>query len=611
MADSSRETLRKALERQVARLDKKINVLERWDSRFSIYRLVTFLSGIVAVSLAIYFNYSILAILLLVLFISGFVTLVYYHRKFDRTVEKFRRWKNIRSVHLARMKLKWDQIPEREVDVDNDHPYARDFNITGRHSLLQLLDTSIYRGGTETLAGWLLDNNPDHEKIKHRQTLVKELKPMAHFRDRVRLIGEMTKSSKSPYDWDMQTLIRWLELSKKKKFIAGLIILGALAGINIILGILFLAGFIAPYVIISFFVYLTVYNFHSNKFEGLFDDAYQIEKLLSRFSSILLYLETYPYKENSELESFCRMYHEAETSPSVYLKKIIRISMAASSQKSELIWLLLNSLVPWDLYFAWRLNAYKSELREKLVMWQARFNELEALCSLANYAWINPGYIFSVPVRDDTAIAFRAEELGHPLINHKKRVTNSITINEKGTLLLITGSNMAGKSTFLRTLGINLCLCFAGAPVCAGQFHTIPFRLFSSINVTDSLDEGLSHFYAEVRKLRILLEELDRPSSYPLFFFVDEIFRGTNNRERLAGSTAFLKKVAGKNGIGAISTHDLELAQLENEIPQLYNYHFEETIEDGKMRFEYKLKPGPCPTTNALKIMEMEGLPVD
>jgi DNA mismatch repair ATPase MutS len=170
---------------------------------------------------------------------------------------------------------------------------------------------------------------------------------------------------------------------------------------------------------------------------------------------------------------------------------------------------------------------------------------------------------------------------------------------------------MAGKSTFLRTVGINLALCFAGGPVNADAFRTIPFRLFTSINVNDSLDQGLSHFYAEVRRLRALLEELERPHEYPLFFFVDEIFKGTNNRERLIGSTAFLKKVAGRNGIGMVSTHDLELAQLEEEISVLSNWHFEETIKDGKMSFEYKLKSGPCPTTNALKIMEMEGLPVD
>lgn len=169
---------------------------------------------------------------------------------------------------------------------------------------------------------------------------------------------------------------------------------------------------------------------------------------------------------------------------------------------------------------------------------------------------------------------------------------------------------MAGKSTFLRTVGINLALTFSGAPVNAASLKTNLFRLFTSINVKDSLEGGLSHFYAEVRRLRRLLNELEGEHELPLFFFVDEIFKGTNNRERFRGSTAFLKYVADKNGIGMISTHDLELASLEKEIPQLSNWHFAETIEGGKMSFEYKIKPGPCPTTNALKIMEMEGLPV-
>src|SRR5699024_3282031 len=153
-------------------------------------------------------------------------------------------------------------------------------------------------------------------------------------------------------------------------------------------------------------------------------------------------------------------------------------------------------------------------------------------------------------------------------------------------------------------------LCFAGAPVNATSFSTTPFRIFSSINVTDSLNNGLSHFYAEVKRLKELLMLLNDEHSTPVFFLVDEIYRGTNNRVRLQGSRAFLQKVAGQNGIGLVSTHDLELAQLEETIPQLSNWHFEETIEGGKMSFEYKLKPGPCPTTNALKIMEMEGLPV-
>ena len=366
-----------------------------------------------------------------------------------------------------------------------------------------------------------------------------------------------------------------------------------------------------PWFILSFLIYLLVYNYNSGKIKGIFDESYQIDKLLRRFSAILLYLENFPFKEQSELKAFCSLYHNNDSSPSRYLRKIALIASAASLQKNDLLWIVLNTLVPWDLSFAELLNRYKRELDEKLSRWLDRFYELEALCSLANFAWLNPGYTFPEIVDPGESLPFEATDLGHPLIPHQERVTNDISISEIGSILLITGSNMSGKSTFLRTLGVNLVLAFAGGPVVASRLQTVPFRIYSSINVVDSLDAGLSHFYAEVKRLRGMLDALRQPHAYPLFYLVDEIFRGTNNRERLIGSTSFLKKVAGSRGIGIISTHDLELTELEQDIPKLTNWHFEETIKEGKMHFEYRLKPGPCPTTNALRIMEMEGLPVE
>ncbi|HYW35866.1 MAG TPA: MutS family DNA mismatch repair protein, partial [Balneolaceae bacterium] len=411
-------------------------------------------------------------------------------------------------------------------------------------------------------------------------------------------------------DWSMADLQAWLSADQQEGYAVPLLILGSLSAINIILLILFLIGLMKPFVIISFVIYLLTYNYYADKVSGLFDEATQIEKLLSSFRECLLFLESFSYRNDSRLQSFCAIFRQRGETPSNYLKKIIRISSAASSQGSELVWLLLNSLVPWDLYFAKRLNAYKKDLEPKLQAWLDRFYQLEALNSIANFAWLNPEYTFSLPRDDRASPILKAKDLGHPLIPKEEKVTNDVTIKKIGDIHLITGSNMAGKSTFLRTVGINLALCMAGAPVNASSFDAILVRLFSSINVTDSLNEGLSHFYAEVKRLRALMDRLNSDHSHPLFFFVDEIYRGTNNRERLAGSDAFLKEIAGKNGIGLVTTHDLELAQLEREIPALTNWHFEETIEDGEMYFEYKLKPGPCSSTNALKIMEREGLPV-
>jgi DNA mismatch repair ATPase MutS len=202
-------------------------------------------------------------------------------------------------------------------------------------------------------------------------------------------------------------------------------------------------------------------------------------------------------------------------------------------------------------------------------------------------------------------------DLGHPLIASDTRVMNNFHLDELGTAVIITGSNMAGKSSFLRAVGVNLQLAYCGSVVCAADMTVGMFRTFTSIRVSDSVVDGFSYFYAEVRRLKSLLMALKADDSIPLFYLIDEIFRGTNNRERLIGSRAYLQALVGANGVGLIATHDLELVKLEDELRPVQNYHFREDVINGKMRFDYRLRPGPSPTTNALKIMALAGLPVD
>jgi DNA mismatch repair ATPase MutS len=275
------------------------------------------------------------------------------------------------------------------------------------------------------------------------------------------------------------------------------------------------------------------------------------------------------------------------------------------------MWNLIRILFPVDLYFKLKLNKYKHLVLEKYTIWVYCWNKLEALSSLANFAYLNPSYTFPVIIDSpNNQIIFSAKNLGHPLIKNETKTCNDFTFNPAGEIALITGSNMSGKSTLIKTFGINLSLAYAGSVVNANELKISLFKLFTCIKVNDSLTNGISFFYAEVKRLKELLDEIEK-SEYPVFFLLDEIFRGTNNIERLKGGSMIIKKLAETNALGAIATHDFELVKLSNTISKLKNYHFKEEIKDGSMIFDYKLYNGPCPTTNALKIMKLAGLPVE
>jgi DNA mismatch repair ATPase MutS len=265
--------------------------------------------------------------------------------------------------------------------------------------------------------------------------------------------------------------------------------------------------------------------------------------------------------------------------------------------------------VPWDFIFTHRLGILKKELAHLLPRWLDAWYELETLNSLANFAYLNPHYVLPELTADPKR--FSAQRLGHPLLSHATKVCNDFELDENQRIVILTGSNMAGKSTFLRTIGVNLCLTYAGAPVNAERLHTSLFRLFTCIKVSDSVQDGLSYFYAEVKRLQALLAATKVDDAMPVLFLIDEIFRGTNSRERLIGSRSYIRALSQSNTLGLVATHDLELVKLADAIVGVANLHFREDVSNGRMVFDYRLRTGPCPTTNALTIMRLEGLPVD
>ena len=613
---SNEKTARQiSLERQVERLERRLVRLSTLSRKYSWVRLAIVLMGAALAIVAFRYNHGGWAWSTLFISLVLFIGAVVLHNRVIKSIERHKIWRRIKTTHIARMTLDWSAIPSiAEYSPRPDHPFEIDLDLTGPRSLFHLLDTAITHEGSERLRSWLLEHVPDPYHVYERQHLVRELVPLSSFRDRLMLNGTLV-SGTHENRWEGDILLRWLDRHTSTHSIRRLLILLSLLAVtNITLTVLWIVELLPALWIFTLVLYIWIYLLRNKAFHHLFTEAEYLLDTLGRFKAVLVFLEKYHFGRCHKLARLCEPFWKVKSPPSKYLKRIALIAAAAGTQKSEVLWLLLNVIVPWDLYFSYRLERYKKKVRAVLPQWLDTWYELEALCSIANFAYLHPNYVFPEIVwTADAGVqpVFQAHDMGHPLLPDDEKVSNDFTVETLGEISIITGSNMSGKSTFLRTVGINLCLAYAGGPVNASSFQSLPSRIFSCINVSDSINDGISYFYAEVRRLKALLSALQQDHHLPLFFLIDEIFRGTNNRERLIGSRAYVQALAGYFGVGLISTHDLELVKLSTDIPFLKNKHFREDVMDGRMVFDYRLRPGPCPTTNALKIMKMEGLPVE
>ena len=610
MNSHARHRRLEALRRQIRRLDGRLLRLERLSRTISRWRTALVLAGIGCALAAERFLGSPFSWLTLGVFVAAFAVLAAGHRRVRRSSARHAAWKRIKSTHVARLLHDWASIPPPpEVPPDPQHPFAVDLNLTGLRSLHHLLDTSSTYGGSDRLRSWLLNPLDTPEAVLERQRVVLELAPLSRFRDRLSLHGILL-DGRQQGRWSAGKVAEWLREPSGARLAPWVWGLGLLAGANVALAVLYALGHLPPLWSATLLAYLVLYTYKHRETASLFADAYQLERVLRHLRAVLVYLETFPYARTPHLAGLCEPYRRPGSRPSASLRTIARIAGAAGVQQSHLLGFLVNLVVPWDLFFADRLNRYKAAARETLPVWITRWYDLEALSSLATHRYLNPDTTFPDILDREGGPVLQGRALGHPLLPHSVRVHNDFSLGRRGEIALITGSNMSGKSTFLRTLGVNLCLAYAGAAVHADELLAAPLRLFTCIQVADSVTDGISYFYAEVRRLKALLTALDAEEGPPLLYLIDEIFRGTNNHERLAGSRDTIKALAKGRGAGAISTHDLELIAMADEAPGIHNFHFRETISDGRMVFDYRLRPGPCPTTNALKIMRMAGLPV-
>ncbi|MGE3758459.1 MAG: DNA mismatch repair protein MutS, partial [Pseudobdellovibrionaceae bacterium] len=332
-----------------------------------------------------------------------------------------------------------------------------------------------------------------------------------------------------------------------------------------------------------------------------FKNTLQLSHALSGFQNLLRQFENLAFSPQA-LGSWPLL---AKKTMSGELKKLDRWASFLSVEAHPIIYLVLNALTPWSAFFGVLLELERRSISKTSSLTFEELHELEIIgCLALSYKYRSKVFPQFSEVHENL---LQTEAAFHPLIDRKHVIQNDFAFVGKKNLGLITGSNMSGKSTFLRTIGVNQTLALIGAPVFAKKWSSVLAAIESCIQVSDSLNDGFSYFYSEVLRLKNVLEECQKKKC---LYLVDEIFKGTNNRERLIGSEALLTALSKTPSFGFVTTHDLELTTLEQKFPNVCNFHFRDEVKDGKMSFPYKIFNGPCTTTNALKIMAQEGLPV-
>jgi MutS domain V len=529
-----------------------------------------------------------------------FVGLAAYHSRILRARDLARRAVAFYRDGIARMEERWAGAgPAGERFSDPHHVYAADLDLFGRGSLFDLLSTARTRMGEDALAGWLLSPSPVDE-IQQRHAAVRELGDHLDLREDLAVLGEDAGAGVHP-----EALLRWAEAPNRMRP-------EWVRWLSVLLSILAVAGAVlwayldmATLLILVLLVEAVVRYRFRNSLEEVLHSSELAFRDLGLLSGVLARVEQHSFS-SARLQLLQRELSSHELTSSRAIARL-RTIVDLSDSRDNLIVRLLDVPLMYSVQVAFAAERWRRAHGHAVGPWLRAIGEIEALICLAAYSYEHPDDPFPEFVHG--AAAFDATGLGHPLLPAATCVRNTVRLGEDTRVLLVSGSNMSGKSTLLRTVGINAVLAMAGAPVRAERLRLTPLQVGASIRIGDSLQEGSSRFYAEITRLRKLFDLT--AGGLPLLFLLDELLQGTNSNDRRIGAQGVLSALAARGAIGLVSTHDLALAEVDGPLnEQLHNVHFQEDIQDGRMSFDYKLREGVVTKSNGLALMRAIGLEV-
>jgi hypothetical protein len=531
---------------------------------------------------------------------AAFVAMAAYHARVLRARDLALRAAVFYRQGLARLEDRWAGMGRTgERFADPHHVYAADLDLFGKGSLFELLSTARTRMGEEILAEWLLAPS-SLDEIRDRHTALSELREDLDFREDLAVLGEDAGVGVLPDE-----LACWAEAPNRMqhgwlRWLAAVLALSAIAT----LALWAYQGLAAPLAAVLL-VEAGLRYWLRKPIQHVLDGADRALHDLELLRGVLARTErgTFQSPRLQWLQNKLRSNQEAASVAIARLKTIVELS----NSRGNMFVALLDIPLMYSVQVALAAERWRQAYGSAIRIWLQALGEIEALLALAAYGYEHPADPF--PEFASSGACFEAEALGHPLLPLNASVRNDVKLSDDVRALLVSGSNMSGKSTLLRAVGLNAVLAMAGAPVRAGRLRITPLRVGASIRINDSLREGNSRFYAEITRLRRLFDLAG--GDPPLLFLLDELLQGTNSKDRRIGAEGLLRALLSRGAIGLVSTHDLALTEIDASANGHFeNVHFQDAFADGKMVFDYKLRPGVVARSNGLELMRSIGLDV-
>jgi len=598
------------VQRLTERRESTSTLLAR-ERRISIARLVA-----IAVTVAIAFWKLAAALVPL----AAFIVLVVMHERVIRRRKRAESGAAFYERGLARVDDAWQGKGDPGSDfADEHHPYAGDFDLFGRGSLFELLSVAVTPAGRKRLASWLKEPSRDAEEIRARQGAVLELRENVALREDISVqAAEVTREVESAR-LDAWGSMPAAKLSPLERFAATalpvvIVVLTAITLPSLIARLIGMThpeatlGMIADVpgwpMIVAILAGLFLARHLHPRIEPIVSSVERAEPALALLAGVLARIERETFS-SPRLVALHERLRGSELPASREIDKLRRLVALLEARRNQFFALFAVMLL-WTTHVALAIERWRVRSGSRVGDWIEAVGEIEALGSLASFAFEHPAY--AMPELVNEGPLFDARELGHPLIPAARRIPNSIRLDPTLRLLVVSGSNMSGKSTMMRSVGLGAVLAMAGGPACAQSLRLSTTAVGASIRIADSLQENASRFYAEILRIRQVLE-MSRQG--PLLYLLDEVLAGTNSHDRRIGAEAIVRGLVERGAIGLVSTHDLALAQIADSLaPRAANVHFEDHIEEGKVVFDYRMRPGVVTKSNALALMRSVGIEV-